>query len=107
MEARSKFFEKKLERSGVKIPRASILMSQGFNAPLLGTAVARTMSQGPNNLRTFSEIQGVTRDANLTMSAIGEEQEEEYKEDVLGIWMSEKLEKWVHQQLLTILNLKR
>ena len=56
MDARSKLFEKKLERSGVRVPRASILMSHGLNAPLQGTGVARTMSAGPNNLRSFSEI---------------------------------------------------
>ena len=81
MEARSKFFEKKLERSGVKVPRASILMTKGLNAPLQATAMARTMSAGPNNLRTFSEIKTDLRDAQRCMSAIGEEQEEEeYKE---------------------------
>ena len=43
MEARSRFFEKKLERSGVRVPRASILMTQGLNAPLLGIQkMART-----------------------------------------------------------------
>ena len=38
-EARSKVFEKKLERSGVRVPRASILMTQGFNAPLQGAGI--------------------------------------------------------------------
>lgn len=35
MEARSKFFEKKLERDGLRVPRASILVTNGMNAPLL------------------------------------------------------------------------
>jgi len=34
IQSRTKFFEKKLERSGVRVPRASILLTQGFNAPL-------------------------------------------------------------------------
>ena len=75
LEARSRFFESKLERSGVRVPRASILMRKGLNAPLQGTSVSRTMSAGPQNLRTFSEIQG--SDENLAMSAIGEEMDDE------------------------------
>lgn len=34
MEKRSIFFEKKLERTGVRVPRASILMTTGLDAPL-------------------------------------------------------------------------
>ena len=34
LQSRAKFFERKLERSGVRVPRASILVSKGFNAPL-------------------------------------------------------------------------
>ena len=35
MEARTNFFEKKLERIGYKVPRGSILATQGLNAPLI------------------------------------------------------------------------
>ena len=35
MEARSRFFERKLEREGLRVPRASILVTKGMNAPLL------------------------------------------------------------------------
>ena len=35
MEARSRFFEKKMEREGLRVPRASILVSKGMNAPLM------------------------------------------------------------------------
>ena len=34
LQARAKFFERKLERSGVRVPRASILITKGFDAPL-------------------------------------------------------------------------
>ena len=88
MEARSKFFEKKLERTGVKVPRGSVLLLKGLNAPLEGISqqAVRTMSAGPNNLRTFSEITGVSKEANLAMSSIGEEigddEEEELKQEM-------------------------
>mmetsp|Transcript_38602 Transcript_38602/g.50599 ORF Transcript_38602/g.50599 Transcript_38602/m.50599 type:complete len:186 (+) Transcript_38602:3266-3823(+) len=32
--SRATFFERKLERCGVRVPRASILITQGFNAPV-------------------------------------------------------------------------
>jgi len=32
-EARSKFLEKKLEKVGVRVPRATVLVSKGMNAP--------------------------------------------------------------------------
>lgn len=59
MDARSKFFEKKLERSGVKVPRGSVLLTTGMNAPLLAMAAAgakdsthkRTQSHGNNMVR--------------------------------------------------------
>ena len=35
MEARSRFFEKKLERDGLRVPRASILVTKGMNTPLV------------------------------------------------------------------------
>ena len=38
MDARCKFFEKKLERTGVKVPRGSVLLQKGLNAPLEGIA---------------------------------------------------------------------
>ena len=34
MQSRSIFFEKKLERIGVRVPRGSVLIRQGMNAPL-------------------------------------------------------------------------
>lgn len=78
MEARSKYFERKLERTGVKVPRGSVLLKKGFNAPIetSNAAVSRTMSAGPNNLRTFSEIKGLQQNS-LSMVSIGEEHEEE------------------------------
>ena len=90
MDARCKFFEKKLERTGVKVPRGSVLLQKGLNAPLegVGQAAQRTMSAGPNNLRTFSELGPAAKDANKAMSAIGEEvsednnSEEEKKEEM-------------------------
>ena len=47
MEARSKFFEKKLERSGVRVPRASVLLTSGMNAPLQQVKQLRSQSEGP------------------------------------------------------------
>ena len=81
MDARCKFFEKKLERTGVKVPRGSVLLQKGLNAPLegIGQSAQRTMSAGPNNLRTYSEIGGVA--ANTAMSAIGEEVSDENSEE--------------------------
>lgn len=49
MKARTVFFEKKLERSGVKVPRASILMTQGLNAPLLAVSQGAQRSQSMVN----------------------------------------------------------
>jgi len=43
MEARSKFFDKKLERSGIRVPRASILITN-LNAPLQAMKPMRTRS---------------------------------------------------------------
>lgn len=45
LEDRAKLFEKKLERSGIRVPRASILVSKGFNAPNQQVAIARTQSE--------------------------------------------------------------
>ena len=74
MEARCKFFENKLERSGVKVPRGSVLLKKGYNAPIEATTqINRTVSAGPNNLRTFSEITGLQTSNNLSMVSIGEE----------------------------------
>lgn len=42
LEARTAFFEKKLERSGVKVPRGSVLMTQGFGAPLMSVPMPRS-----------------------------------------------------------------
>ena len=89
MEARCKFFEKKLERTGVKVPRGSVLLQKGLNAPLEGIpqTAQRTMSAGPNNLRTFSELVKAPKEATA-MSAIGEEasddnnSEEEKKQEM-------------------------
>ena len=33
IEARSKFLEKKLEKVGVRVPRATVLVKDGLNAP--------------------------------------------------------------------------
>jgi len=33
LEARSKFLEKKLEKVGVRVPRASVLITEGMDAP--------------------------------------------------------------------------
>ena len=41
------------------------------------------MSAGPNSLRTFSEIGGVQKEANLAMSAIGEEVGDDDEEEEL------------------------
>lgn len=78
MDARSKYFEKKLERTGVKVPRGSVLLKKGFNAPIetAQAAISRTVSAGPNNLRTYSEITGMQQNS-LSMVSIGEENEEE------------------------------
>ena len=47
MEARSRFFEKKLERVGVRVPRGSILLTTGMNAPLQQVKPMRSASAGP------------------------------------------------------------
>ena len=39
MDSRSKFFEKKLDRLGIRVPRATILVRKGINAPLLPAEV--------------------------------------------------------------------
>ena len=43
------------------------------------------MSAGPNNLRTFSEITGVQKDANLAMSSIGEERSSDDEEEEIKL----------------------
>lgn len=54
MDARSKFFEKKLERSGVKVPRASVLLTTGMNAPLIAMAEAGAL--GNTHKRSQSHV---------------------------------------------------
>lgn len=73
MVSRSEFFDKKLERLGLRVPRGSILVRKGLNAPLIGITptsdgenrMKRTQSMGPahtdSNLR-FSEIEGVEQE---------------------------------------------
>ncbi len=51
LQSRAKFFERKLERSGVRVPRASILVSKGYNAPLQNVAIPRTQSHGAAEMR--------------------------------------------------------
>ena len=54
IESRAKFFEKKLERAGVRVPRASILITQGFNAPLQAIGkMPRSQSAQPGQLQAL------------------------------------------------------
>ena len=88
MEARSRFFEKKLERSGVRVPRASILMTQGLNAPLLAANKPnRTQSAGPAQLQSMNSLlPAAGRQAAASMVAIKEshEDEDDDKESVVA-----------------------
>lgn len=63
LEARTAFFEKKLERAGVKVPRGSILLTHGFNAPLQATAALRTRSEVVG-LSTNSSLMPLPEEAN-------------------------------------------
>ena len=51
--SRATFFERKLERLGMRVPRASILVTKGFNAPLQNIKAPRTMSAQPGELQSL------------------------------------------------------
>ena len=53
IESRATFFERKLQRAGVRVPRASILITQGFNAPLQSVKMPRTQSAQPGELQSL------------------------------------------------------
>ena len=42
MVSRSRFFEKKLQKTGVRVPAASVLMKRGLDAPLEQNKLMRT-----------------------------------------------------------------
>ena len=42
MVSRSRFFEKKLQKTGVRVPSASVLMARGLDAPLEQNPLMRT-----------------------------------------------------------------
>ena len=69
LEARTAFFEKKLERIGVKVPRASVLITEGFNAPL---QAVRSQSMAPAQTRP---LEAMTTTASA-MQEIGEQSSE-------------------------------
>lgn len=51
MISRSEFFDKKLERLGLRVPRGSILVRNGLNAPLLGVTPANADGNKVNMMR--------------------------------------------------------
>ena len=53
IDSRATFFERKLQRAGVRVPRASILITQGFNAPLQSVKAPRTQSAQPGELQSL------------------------------------------------------
>lgn len=68
------FFEKKLERCGVRVPRGSILLTNGFNAPLANVPSLRSRSE------VISTVGGPLQEPSykkMQTQAIGEEASEQ------------------------------
>ena len=83
MKARAALFEKKLERSGVKVPRASILMTSGPNAPLQAVKAMRTQSAVNATIQPLSAAVGAKAlnshlERSVTTAIKEEEKEDEF-----------------------------